>query len=141
MSSLPVAPRRILTTFFVGPAIAILTWFLPASASDKSPELKAPESMEFVVNVGTRFGDTRILRIAIVLEYADDEASRRLSGYRPKLMHQILLVLSQQTSELLLSSKGKLELKQQIVRNINDMFRETEKTGVRDALLTDFLIQ
>ena len=97
--------------------------------------------MEFVVNVGKGAGDARILRIAIVLEYADDEVSLRLSGYRPKLMHQILLVLSQQTSELLLSSKGKLELKQQIVRNINDMFRETEKTGVRDALFTDFLIQ
>lgn len=136
-----MARRPLLTAYFVGLAIALLTWFLPASASDKSPELKAPEPMEFVVNVGKGRDDARILRIAIVLEYADDEVSLRLSGYRPKLMHQILLVLSQQTSELLLSSKGKLELKQQIVRSINDMFRETEKTGVRDALFTDFLMQ
>ncbi len=141
MSTLPFLRTRLAVPIFLGLALALLTGIFPAVASDKPPEFKVPEPMEFVVNIGRSIDDARILRIAIVLEYANDEISRHFSGHRPKLMHQILLVLSQQASEWLLSKQGKIELKQQIVRKINDAFRETEKTGVKDALFTDFLVQ
>lgn len=122
-------------------ALALLIGGSPSWASESAAAVKPPEPMEFIVNIKKDGNHEGILRIAIVLEYADSRMAAHYLRFRPKLMHQILLVLSEQASEVLLSRKGKIELKQKIVKEINQTFRETEQSGVMDALITDFFVQ
>ncbi|SDH99508.1 flagellar basal body-associated FliL family protein [Propionivibrio dicarboxylicus] len=122
-------------------AFVLLACALPSWASDKTAVVKPPEPMEFLVNIKRDDYRRGILRIAIVLEYADSRLAAHFLRFKPKLMHQILLVLSEQASEVLLSNKGKIELKRQIVKEINQAFRETEPSAVKDALITDFFVQ
>lgn len=112
-----------------------------ASASESASAVTPPEPMEFLVNIKKGEYGRGILRIAIVLEYADSRLAAHYLRFRPKLMHQILLVLSEQASEVLLSTKGKLDLKRQIVREINETFGDTGPSGIKDAFITDFFVQ
>jgi len=122
-------------------ALVLLAHAIPSLASESANAAKAPEPMEFLVNVKKNDYNGSILRIVIVLEYADNRLAEYFRRFRPKMMHQILLVLSEHTSEVLLSNKGKIDLKRQIVTEINQAFRETDPSAVKDALITDFLIQ
>lgn len=122
-------------------ALVLLTLALPSLASENAAADKPPEPMEFLVNIKRDNYRQGMLRIAIVLEYADSRLAAQFLRFRPKLMHRILLVLSDKASEELLSSKGKIDLKRQIVTEINQAFRETDPQAVKDALITDFVIQ
>lgn len=113
----------------------------PAFASESAAAAKMPDPMEFLVNIKRNNTSDGMLRIAIVLEYADNRLAAYFQRFRPKLMHRILLVLSEHGSDVLLSSKGKIELKQHIVKEINQAFRDTDPSAVKDALITEFLIQ
>lgn len=132
---------RLSTLMFLMIACAVLAFSPSSWASEKSSEEKPPEPMVFIVNIGKSFSESRILRVVVVLEYADSAVAHYVSAFRPKLMHQILMALSEQGSESLLSTKGKVDLRKKIVGEINGLFNETEKTGVKDALFTDFVIQ
>lgn len=122
-------------------ALVLLACAVPSLASEHAAGDKPPEPMEFLVNIKRDNYRQGMLRIAIVLEYADSQLAAQFLRFRPKLMHRILLVLSDKASEELLSSKGKIDLKRQIVTEINQAFRETDPQAVKDALITDFVIQ
>lgn len=122
-------------------ALALFASTVPALASESAAAAKTPDPMEFLVNIKRNNTDDGMLRIAIVLEYADNRLAAHFQRFRPKLMHRILLVLSEYGSDVLLSTKGKIELKRQIVNEINQTFRDTDPSAVKDALITEFLIQ
>jgi flagellar FliL protein len=93
--------------------------------------------MKFTTNVGL----SKYLQFEVVLEVAKPEAEAALAGVKPKLQHQILLQLSDETIESLLTLEGKLKLQERIKEIANRLIDETPKTGVKEVLFTSFIIQ
>lgn len=93
--------------------------------------------LKFVTNLGT----TRYVSFEVVLEPATPEIAHHLSLYRPRLQHEIILLLSTQKVEVLQTLKGKLELQAEIQDIANHVIHEDEKTGVKDVMFTSFIIQ
>lgn len=93
--------------------------------------------LKFTTNLGT----SRYLQFEVVLEAADPEADHHLAMYKPRLQHEIILMLSGESQENLQTLKGKLELQAKIQEIANHIIHETPKTGIKDVLFTSFIIQ
>lgn len=93
--------------------------------------------LKFVTNLGP----TRYVAFELVLEPATPEVAHHLSLYRPRLQHEIILLLSTQKVEVLQTLKGKLELQAEIQDIANHVIHEDEKSGVKDVMFTSFIIQ
>ncbi len=93
--------------------------------------------LKFVTNLGP----SRYLAFELVLDPATPEVAHHLSMYRPRLQHEIILMLSGQTPEMLQTLKGKLHLQAEIQEIANHIIHENEKTGVKDVMFTSFIIQ
>lgn len=140
------APDRAGSGFFSRMRVLLVALVLSlmaplAGASGGGSEEKPPEPMVFLVNIGKSIAESRILRVVMVLEYADSSAAHFFAGRRAKLMHHIFLSLSDYEASVLFTPKGKQDLREKIIREINTAFHETEKTGLKEVLFTDFIIQ
>lgn len=100
-----------------------------------------PEPMQFTVNVGDTGSALRVLQLTMVLEFAKPEASHHLSEIKPKVQHRIILLLSGENVSSLKTLQGKKELQERIVADLNELIDETPKTGVKEVLFTNFIIQ
>jgi flagellar FliL protein len=100
-------------------------------------EAAGPETLVFTVNAGKN----NYLQFGLVLETATPEAQHHLSMLKPRLLHQIILLLSSKDVDHLRTLQGKKELSADLVDTANQVIGETEKHGVRDALFTRFIIQ
>lgn len=108
---------------------------LPSLASDGGG---APaEPMVFTVNLGKE----NYLQFGLILEPAVPEAAGAIATYKPKIQHEIILLLSGKEVAKLRTLEGKKELIEELVELANHAIHEDEKTGVKDALFTRFLIQ
>lgn len=106
-------------------------------ASDHGGGGGAPAPLIFTVNLG----DNRFLQLGLVLETATPEAAHELSSYQPKIQHHIILLLSGQDEAKLRTLPGKKELAREIIETVNHVIHEDEKTGVKEVLFTNFIIQ
>ncbi len=93
--------------------------------------------MVFTVNVGSN----QYLNVGIVLEGATPEASATLGAWKPRLQHEIIMLLSGRDVAELRSLAGKKALMEALVETANAVIKETPKTGVHEALFTKFIIQ
>lgn len=100
-----------------------------------------PTPLQFTVNVGKTIEEMRFLMTTIVLEYATPEAQIHFNEYKPKLQHHIILMLSDESPNELLTAKGKQELQERIASGLNKLLGEDTKTGIAEVLFTDFVIQ
>lgn len=132
-----VAPRIVNT--LLAPMLLVLALFspLPALSSDHGGGGGAPEPMVFTVNLGTQ----NYLQFGLILEPAVPEAAGAIAAYKPRIQHEIILLLSGKDIATLRSLAGKKELIEEIVDLANHAIHEDEKTGVKEALFTQFLIQ
>jgi len=89
----------------------------------------------------TNLGNNKYLQFEMVLEPAKPEAEQALGSMKPRLQHQIILLLSEATFESLITLKGKLELQETIKEVANKLIEATEKTGIKEVLFTSFIIQ
>lgn len=123
----------------------ILTLFvitaLPAFAAEHGGAAAGPEPMQFTVNIGRSVDTMRMLQVTIVPEFAQPEAAHRFAELKPKVQHRIILVLSGEESENLLTTKGKQALQEQLVKELNGLIDEKPETGVTDVFFTGFIIQ
>ena len=99
------------------------------------------EPMAFVVNVGNSAETLRFLQIAMVLEYASPEVAVRFAEIKPKVQHQIILMLSSEEVANLQTVKGKQDLQARIAKDLNTLVGETEETGIKEVLFTNFILQ
>ena len=131
-----VAPRFV--SFFVAPILLVLALFLPlpAMASDHGGG-GAPEPLVFTVNLGKE----NFLQFGLILEPATPEAAGLLAAHKPQIQHEIILLLSGKDANKLRTLAGKKELIEELVELANHAIHEDEKTGVKEALFTRFLIQ
>lgn len=119
--------------------VALVAFVLPlaAQASDHGGGGGAPEPMVFTVNLGTE----NYLQFGLILEPAVPEAAGAIAAYKPRIQHEIILLLSGKDVATLRSLAGKKELIEEIIELANHAIHEDEKTGVKEALFTRFLIQ
>jgi len=120
----------------------VLLMTLPVFAAEHGGGGAAgPEPMAFVVNVGNSAETLRFLQIAMVLEYASPEVAVRFTEIKPKLQHQIILMLSSEEVANLQTVKGKQNLQARIAKDLNTLVGETEETGIKEVLFTNFILQ
>jgi flagellar FliL protein len=128
---------RILT-FFVAPLLVVLGTLLPPSAlAGDHGGGGAPEPMVFTVNLGK----DNYLQFGLIFEGATPEVLHLLAGYKPRLQHEIILLLSGKEADKLRTLAGKKELIEEIIELGNHVIHEDEKTGIKEVLFTKFLIQ
>ena len=109
---------------------------MAASASDHGGG-GAPEPLVFTTNAGK----SQYLQFGIILEPAVPEAQHLIAGYKPKIQHEILLMLADKDVNKLRTLQGKKDLAEEIIEIVNHVIHEDEKTGVKEVLFTKFLIQ
>lgn len=109
---------------------------LPLQAGDHGGG-GGPEPLVFLVNLGP----TTFLNFGLILDTATPEAAHELVAYRPKIQHEIILLLSEKDQAKLRTLAGKKELIEEIAETVNHVIHEDAKTGVKDVLFTNFIIQ
>lgn len=98
------------------------------------------EPIKLTVNLGNPGTDGRFLVCEISL-VGSPEVAQAITKFRPKVIHQLLLMLSDEKAATLLTLQGKHDLADKIVEEVNGAINETHKTGVHEALFTSFIIQ
>lgn len=133
-----VAFFKLLTSAFL---LAFLAQTPAALAGDHGGGAAGPAPLKFVVNLGDPSSGGKYLQMQMVFEPAVPEAEHLLGVYQPKIQHELILLLSAEEAATLLTLKGKKDLMANIVRTVNHLLHETEKTGVKDVFFTSFIIQ
>lgn len=108
-----------------------------AKASDHGGGSSGPEPLVFTVNLGAE----NYLQFGLVFEPAKPEAAHLLVEYKPKIQHEIILLLSTKEVAKMRTLEGKKELIEEIVELTNHVIHQDEETGVKEVLFTRFLIQ
>ena len=94
-----------------------------------------PEPLIFTVNLGVN----KYLQVEMVIEPASPEAAHLIAAFKPRIQHEIILLLSEETDEVLRTKHGKTELMEKIAETVNHVI--DEKEGVHEVFFTKFLIQ
>lgn len=97
----------------------------------------APEPMVFTVNLGKE----NYLQFGLIFEPAQPEAMQLVGTLKPKIQHQIILMMADKNVDTLRTLAGKKEMIGEIVRLTNAIIGEDEKSGIHDVLFSRFLIQ
>jgi len=131
-----IAPRII--NALVAPLLMLLALLMPLSvqANDHGGG-GAPEATIFTVNLGKE----NYLQFGLIFETATPEAAHSLASYKPKIQHEIILLLSGKDATKLRTLEGKKELIEELVGLANHVIHEDVKTGIKEVLFTKFLIQ
>lgn len=124
------------TFLALGVVFLSLAWSSGASASDHGGG-GAPEPLVFTFNLGGK----AYVQFGLLFETGSPEAAHELIVYRPKIQHEIILLMSDKSEAHLRTLEGKKELVEEIVELTNHLIHEDRKTGVTEILFTKFLIQ
>lgn len=91
----------------------------------------------FVVNLMDS-GGTKYLKVSIQIELADAKLIEKAKARTPQLRDAVITLLSTKTSEELISSEGKIILKDEIKQRANQILGEGT---VLNVYLTEFVMQ
>lgn len=95
----------------------------------------------FTVNLkSSAYGD-RLLYVGITLEIADDAVRQRIQAYLPQVRNRLLMVLSGQDADTLISGDGKQKLAQRIRTALNESTQDPPEMRVDGVLFTQFIVQ
>lgn len=110
---------------------------------DNEPPIYYPLEPPFVVNFKDR-GRTRFLQVAMQVMARDPKVISAIETHMPLIRNNILLVLSNQDSETLLSADGKESIREQILAELKRILvHEIGRTGekVEGLYFTSFVTQ
>ncbi|MCG2577429.1 flagellar basal body-associated FliL family protein [Dechloromonas sp. XY25] len=124
------------TLLAVGVILLTSLFPLAASANDHGGG-GAPEPMVFTFNLG----DRAYVQFGLIFETGSPEAAHELVVYRPKIQHEIILLMSGKEEAHLRTLAGKKELIEEVIELANHIIHEDRKDGVKEVLFTKFLIQ
>lgn len=125
---------------FLAPVLALLGFMifpLAAVAGDHGGGSAAPAPLVFTVNLGER----SYLQMGVILEAATPEAAHELEVYRPRIQHEIIMLLSDRNEAALRTLEGKRALIDEILETVNHVIHADEKTGIKEVLISSFVIQ
>lgn len=118
---------------------AVLT--MPLAQASDGGAAAGPEPLKFTVNVAAANSSGKYLQVEIVFETAAPEAAHAIASVKPKVQHAMILLLSSENADHLRTREGKHDLVAKIIETVNKVIDENEKTGVKDVLFTNFIIQ
>ena len=110
-----------------------------ASAVETQPYVELQP--EFIVNYGAGT-KVRYLKTAISLRVENTAAEASVNHHSDAIRHEIILQLSQQSSEDILNAENKSKLRKDIVNALQKVLKE--ETGmklVNDLLFTEWIVQ
>jgi len=128
---------RLIFAFF----LAVLLPSQAVFANDHGGGASGPEPLKFVVNLGDPARGGKYLQVQMVFESAGPEVDHELALMKPRIQHELILMLSSGDANKLLTLQGKKDLMVEIIDAVNHLLHETEKTGVKDVFFTSFIIQ
>ena len=135
LNGLHMLHRTSLMAFFRA-LMLMLVLSAPLSAfANAGGGASGPEPLLFTVNIG----GGKYLQVEMVVEPASPEAAHLIAGFKPRIQHEIILLLSEEKEEAIRSRHGKEELMEKIAETINHVI--DEKEGVHEVYFTKFLIQ
>ena len=105
-----------------------------AHGADKTPPVYLPMD-NMVVNLADPGGE-RVAQVGITLEVIDAHASDSVKAYMPTIRSSVLMLLSQKTSEELLSAEGKQKLIEEILRETSVPFGGSTEDQPEEAPTT-----
>lgn len=115
------------------------------AAHNAAPAPKRPEGppifekMEpFVVNLT---GGEALLQVEMQVQLIDAEAKQTLIQYMPKIRSGLILLLSSKTADELATPDGKVRLKAQVKKIMNESIELPGQEPVDSVLFTSFIIQ
>ncbi len=91
----------------------------------------------FVVNLMDS-GGTKYLKVSIQIELSDPKLMEKAKGRTPQLRDAIITLITNKTSEELITAEGKIMLKDEIKQRANQILGEGT---VLNVYLTDFVMQ
>lgn len=115
-----------------------------AEAPKKKEKKAGPPIFEkvepFVVNLSG--GPTApMLQLEMQAELYDEAAKTNFKAYMPKIRSAVILLLSSKSEEEVASPEGKVKLRAQIKRIMNESMDAAEEEPVESVLFTSFIIQ
>jgi len=128
------------------------TWFVmrgsnePAAEAEAAvPAVKAPIihslSPSFVVNLFNE-RSTRFLQVDVEVMSRDEEVISKLEDYEVRIRHELIMMFSSLTKEMINSLEGRKEIQAMTVATINSVLEaETGKGGIEDVYFTKFVMQ
>ena len=90
----------------------------------------------FIVNLAGEGG--RFIKIVVVLQVSSAAAKEELTNRAPQIKDSVISVLSSKTPDEVLTPEGKLELKLEIVKRIN---QSLTSGVVTEMFFTEFVVQ
>lgn len=121
-------------------ALMLLSHSFVVSANDHGGGGGGPMSLKFTTNLGGPHSE-RFLQVEMLLEPATPEAGATLEGYRPRIQHELILMLCDLNIDEIRTLQGKEALQEKILEIVNHIIHSTEKDGVKEVLFGSFLIQ
>lgn len=118
----------------------LLSFSQAAVASGGGGQGGGSEPIKLTVNLGDPGKGGRYLQLEMVPE-ASPEVLATLGHHKPKVLHEIILLLSSEDASRLLTVKGKTDLADRIAAEMNRIIKESPKHGVQDVLFVNFIIQ
>lgn len=116
---------------------------------EKAPEVKPKKKHEgppifekletFVVNLAG--SGSSMLQVEMQAELDDEKSSQKFKDYTPKIRSAVILLLSSKTANELATPEGKVRLRAQIKKIINESMDAGEEQPVESVLFTSFIIQ
>lgn len=118
-----------------------------AQDSLKSATVEAPAPIfvgitPFTVNLQSEEYAQRLLYIGLSLKVADELTQQLIVEYMPQVRSRLIMLLSSQSAEDLISPQGKLALSKEILALFDEPFSDPQPTlAVQNVLYTDFIVQ
>lgn len=121
-------------------AITFATFLTPSYANDHGGGGGGGEPIKLMVNLGNPGTEGRFLVCEVSL-VGSPEVTQTVAIFRPKVIHNLLLMLSDEKAATLLTLQGKHDLADKIVEEVNKAINKTHESGVHEVLFTSFIIQ
>ena len=128
-------------TFFI--TLFLFVSLLPAQQAVANEGAKEGESAyiklePFTVNLA---GLTQYLQVELALQAGSPEVGATIANLKPKVRHEMILLLSSQEAAQILTPEGKVKLAADIRHAINDAIEMPGKHGVTGVLFVSFIVQ
>jgi len=124
-----------------------------ASGAKEAPKVEKPVppvflALEnFIVNLQTENGD-KYLQVGITLQVRNDEQLNYYKENMPQLRSRVLLLLASKNAEELLTSDGKMNLEDDLIKQVQKPYnneeptpKEAEERRILGVYFTSFMIQ
>jgi flagellar protein FliL len=117
----------------------------PTAAPEAAPQKveKAPTFLNldaFTVNLQQEIGE-QYLQVTLTVKTSDDGASEAMKLHMPEIRNRLLLLLSSKKPSELLTVPGKVQLAEEILREVKQPVPEALRANVLAVYFTSFVIQ